>query len=71
MKDVTVAKHYQMEIPIFFFDYSYPRSKYMFRPGETNDILFTALRCIWETDEIDSLIMEKGILNNLFKAIKK
>ena len=36
-----------------------------------NDILFTALRCIWDTDQIDSLIMEKGILNNLFKAIKK
>ncbi len=66
-----VTLDYEMQIPIFFFDYSYPRSKYIFRPGETNDILFTALRCIWNTNEIDSLIFEKGILNNIFKAIKK
>ena len=66
-----VTLDYEMQIPIFFFDYSYTRSKYLFRPGETNDILFTALRCIWDTNEIDSLIMEKGILNNLFKAMKK
>ncbi len=57
---------YEMQIPIFFFDYSYPRSKYGLRPGETNQILHTALRCIWDTKEIDSLIYVKGIINNLF-----
>ncbi len=61
-----VTIDYEMQIPIFFFDYSYPRSKYGLRPGETNDILHTALRCIWDTNSIDSLIYTKGILNNIF-----
>ena len=61
-----VTIDYEMQIPIFFFDYSYPRSKYGLRPGETNDILHTALRCIWDTNSIGSLIYTKGILNNIF-----
>ena len=66
-----VTLDYEMQIPIFFFDYTYPRSKYMLLPGETNDILFSALKIIWNSDEIDSLIHTKGIINNLFKALKK
>jgi len=66
-----VTIDYEMQIPIFFFDYTYPRSKYIFMPGETNDILSTAICCIWENDELYSLIREKGLLNHLFKAIKK
>ena len=61
-----VTIDYEMQIPIFFFDYTYPRSKYGLRPGETNDILHTALRCIWDTKDVDTLIYMKGILNNLF-----
>ena len=61
-----VTIDYEMQIPIFFFDYTYPRSKYGLRPGETNDILQTALKCIWDTNEIDSLIYLKGLFNQLF-----
>ncbi len=61
-----VTIDYEMEIPIFFFDYSYLRSKYVLLPGETDDILTTAIRCIWETDEIDTLLKQKGLFNNLF-----
>ena len=68
-EEVTID--YEMQIPIFFFDYSYPRSKYALFPGETNDILSSALRCIWENNELYSLVREKGILNNLFKALSK
>ena len=66
-----VTIDYEMQIPIFFFDYTYPRSKYTLFPGETNDILFSAIKIIWNSDEIDSLIHTKGIINNLFKALKK
>lgn len=66
-----VTLDYELQIPIFFFDYTYPRSKYALFPGETNDILFTALRCIWKTNEIDSLIREKGLLTSLLKAFQK
>lgn len=68
-EEVTI--NYEMQIPIFFFDYTYLRSKYTLFPGETNDILFSAIRCIWDNDEIDTLIHEKGLLNNLFKAFSK
>ena len=66
-----VTLDYEMQIPIFFFDYTYPRSKYTLFPGETNDILFSAIKIIWDSDEIDSLIRTKGIINNIFKALKK
>lgn len=61
-----VTIDYEMQIPIFFFDYTYLRSKYVLLPGETNDILTTAIRCIWDNNELESLIKQKGILNNLF-----
>ena len=66
-----VVLDYQMQIPIFFIDYSYPHSKYMLLPGETNEILTTAIRCIAEDNSLYSLIQTKGILNNIFKALKK
>ena len=67
-----VTLNYEMRIPIFFFDYSYPRSKYALAPGYTNDILSTALRCICpEDDSLYSLIKLKGIINNIFAAMKK
>ena len=62
-----VTIDYAMEIPIFFFDYTYPRSKYTLRPGETNDILNTAIKCLDETQNIPSLIVKKGLFNILFK----
>lgn len=61
-----VTIDYEMQIPIFFFDYTYLRSKYVLLPGETNDILTTAVRCIWDNDNIDTLIRPKGLFNNLF-----
>ena len=62
-----VTIDYEMQIPIFFFDYTYPRSKYTLAPGETNDILNTAIRCIWDNPELESLIRTKGLLGSLFK----
>ena len=64
-----VTLNYERQIPIFFFDYSYPRTKYTLSAGETNDILFTALRLIWETEEIPSLLRLKGFIN-FFKSVK-
>lgn len=61
-----VTIDYEMQIPIFFFDYSYLRSKYVLFPGETNDILNSAVKCIWPEGKIDSLINEKGLFKNLF-----
>ena len=74
-KDIPLADYnseivtidYELQIPIFFFDYTYPRSKYMLAPGETNDILKSALKCIWNTSEIDSLVRVKGLLSGLFR----
>lgn len=65
--DEMVTIDYEMQIPIFFFDYTYPRSKYTIAPGETNDILNTAIKCIWDNPEIYSLIRTKGFLSSLFK----
>ena len=62
---------YEMQIPIFFYDYNYPKSKYIFFPGETNDILNTAIKCIWDGYDTYSLIKQKGISNNLFNIFKK
>ena len=60
-----VTIDYEMQIPIFFYDYSYVRSKYHLVPGETNDILNTAICCVWDNKELYSLIRIKGIINNL------
>lgn len=65
-----VMLNYEMQIPIFFFDYSYPRSKYALAPGETNEILSTALRLVWNEGDIYSLIREKGLINNLIKTFR-
>lgn len=61
-----VTIDYEMQIPIFFFDYTYLRSKYVLLPGDTNNILTTAIRCIYDDDSIESLIRPKGLFNNLF-----
>ena len=66
-----VTIDYEMQIPIFFFDYRYLKSKYILLPGETNDILSSALCCISEDSGFYSLIKERGILNNIIKAFKK
>ena len=66
-----VTIDYEMQIPIFFFDYSYPRSKYYLAPGETNDILTSALRCIIDDESLYTLVKEKGLINNLLKAFIK
>ena len=66
-----VCINYEMMIPIFLFDYSYPQSKYTLAPGYTNDILNTALKCICDDNKLDSLIKEKGFVNNVLSAIKK
>ena len=65
--DEMVTIDYEMQIPIFFFDYTYPRSKYTLAPGETNDILNTAIKLLWNNPELYSLIRTKGLLSSLFK----
>lgn len=66
-----VTLDYEGQIPIFFFDYSYPRSKYGLFPGETNYILNSAICCIWENKELYSLVRPKGIVTNILSAMKK
>ena len=63
--DEMVTIDYEMQIPIFFFDYTYPRSKFTLAPGETNDILNTAIKLLWNNPELDSLIRTKGLLGSL------
>ena len=65
-----VLINYEMQIPIFFFDYNYPKGKYYLAPGETNDILSTALHCITDSPDLYSLMKEKGLISNLLKAFK-
>ncbi|MBQ9019489.1 MAG: hypothetical protein IJ097_04195 [Bacilli bacterium] len=60
-----VTIDYEMQIPIFFFDYSFPRSKYRLVPGETNDILSTAIRCVCDNKELTTLVRTKGLLTSL------
>ena len=62
-----VTIDYEMQIPIFFYDYTYPRSKYTLAPGETNDILNTALKCLYNYPDLYSLIRTKGLFGSLFK----
>ena len=61
-----VTIDYEMQIPIFFFDYRYPRSKYVLVPGETNYILNTCISLIEPNCGLYSLVRTKGLLNNLF-----
>ena len=61
-----VTIDYELQIPIFLFDYSYPRGKYRLAGGSTNDILNTALTCIWPNNELYSLIRPKDLIANLF-----
>ena len=65
----VVLINYEMQIPIFFFDYSYPKSKYDLFPGETNDILNTALKCIIDDPNIYSLIRPKTLVGSILKSI--
>ena len=65
-----VLLDYEMQIPIFFFDYTYPASKYNLFPGDTNLILSSALWCLTKDPHIESLIRQKGLLKNLFNAFK-
>ncbi len=66
-----VTLDYEMQIPIFFYDYTYPRSKYDLFPGDTNDILSTALHCITADQKLDSLMREKTIIGSILKSIIK
>lgn len=66
-----VLINYEMQIPIFFYDYTYLRSKYDLFPGETNNILTSALRCIIESDEIETLIRPKTLLGSVLKSFIK
>ena len=78
-KELPVAEYdneivlidYEMQIPIFFFDYSYPKSKYDLFPGETYDILSTSLRCIIDDQELYSLIKPKSLVGSLLKIFIK
>lgn len=65
-----VLLDYEMQIPIFFYDYTYPASKYSLFPGDTNLILSSALWCLTNDTHIESLIRQKGLLKNLFNAFK-
>lgn len=65
-----VTIDYEMQIPIFFYDYTYPASKYKLFPGDTNMLLSSALWCITNDNHLDSLIREKGLLKNLFSIFK-
>lgn len=64
-----VTLDYQDEIPIFFYDYTFPRSKYGLRRGETHLILNTAMSIVSNDPTLETLITEKG-LGGLFKKLK-
>ena len=63
-----VLLDFEMQIPIFFFDYSYPKSKYDLFPGENNYILNTSLSCIIEDPNLYSLVRPKTFVGSLLKA---
>lgn len=68
-EEVTID--YELRIPIFFYDYSYPKGKYDLFPGETHDILLSAVKCITYDEKLDSLIREKTLIGSLLKSIIK
>ena len=64
-----VTLNYEEQIPIFFYDYTFPRGKFGLRPGETNNILSSAIKIVTDAPEIESLITQKG-LSGLLKMFK-
>lgn len=62
---------YQMQIPIFIFDYTYPRSKYDIFPGDSNHILISALKDITNDEELDSVLRPKTLLGSIIKTVIK
>lgn len=56
-----VTIDYEDQIPIFFYDYTFPRSKFGLRPGETNNILSSVLKIVTDDSEIETLISQKGL----------
>ena len=66
-----VTIDYELQIPIFFFDYNYPASKYDLFPGETNDVLSSALKCITDDPKLETLIREKTIIGSIIKSFIK
>lgn len=64
-----VTLDYEDQIPIFFYDYTYPRSKYGLRPGETNNILSSAIRIVADDPALETLIVQKG-LGGILKMFK-
>ncbi len=68
-EEVTI--NYELRIPIFFYDYSYPKGKYDLFPGETHDILLSALKCITYDQKLTSLIREKTLIGDILKSLMK
>lgn len=66
-----VTIDYENQIPIFFYDYDYSQSKYLLFPGDTNDILSSAIKCITGDPKLDTLIREKTFLGSLLKTFIK
>lgn len=66
-----VLLNYEMQIPIFFFDYTYPRAKYDLFPGETNDILSSAIKCIVNDEKMTSLVRKKTVIGSILKSIAR
>lgn len=64
----VAALDFSNQIPIFLFDYEYPVSTFDLFPGETNDILSTAIKCITGDEKLDSLIRKKTIVGSIVKA---
>ena len=62
----NVTLNYEDQIPIFFYDYTFPRSKFKLRPGETNNILSSAVKIVTGDPNVESLIVQRG-LGGLFK----
>lgn len=66
-----VTIDFENQIPIFFFDYEYSPSKYLLFPGDTNDIMSSAIKCITGDPKLDTLIREKTFIGSLLKSFIK
>ena len=64
-----VTIDYEDQIPIFFYDYTFPRSKYGLRPGETHHILSSAVKIVADDPNLETLITQKG-LGGILKMFK-
>lgn len=62
---------YQMQIPIFIFDYTYPKSKYDIFPGDSNHVLISALKDITNDEELDSVLRPKTLVGSIIKSFVK